>query len=370
MSEEPAVPPEGDRLPAEPDHSAGSQMANTMTREPSWRPRRRVVAERVLGVGSGVAALVPLAGLVAAVAVLLVEALPAIRYNGWHFITGSGFNPGNLYGKPVHTGGVLHFAGASYGAFPLIIGTIESAAIAVVVACPIAIGAAVLIVEKLPGRIANVVGFCLEVLAGIPSVVFGLWGVLTFGPWLSHNIYPALAHLPNFPPFSIFRGNTGYGQGLLSAGLVLAVMIIPIVAATTRDLLRQVPAATKEGAEALGMTDAEVFQTVQLRWVRTGVIGAIVLGLGRALGETIAVALVSGSILQTSSNIYGNMTTIAATIVSQLDAANTDTTGLEVKTLAEAALVLFLITVLVNIGARLLVRRSARGAALPVGAGF
>jgi phosphate transport system permease protein len=341
-----------------------------MTRGSSWRARRRAFAERGLGLGSGVAAFVPLVGLVAAVVVLFVEALPAIRYNGWHFITGSGFDPGNLYGSPVDTGGVRHFPGASYGAFPLIIGTIESAAIAVIVAFPIAVGAAVVVVEKLPARIAGVIGFCLEVLAGIPSVVYGLWGVLTFGPWLAHNVYPTLAHLPNFPPFSIFRGYVGSGEGLLSGGLVLAVMIIPIIAATTRDLLRQVPTTTKEGAEALGMTDAEVFQTVQLRWVRTGVIGAVVLGLGRALGETIAVALVTGSIIGQASNIYGAMTTIAATIVSQLDSAQTDTTGLEVKTLAEAALVLLVITLLVNIGARVLVRRSAKGAALPVGAGF
>jgi phosphate transport system permease protein len=350
--------------------SLGMNTGPSMEKQGSWAERGRAIAERVLGLGSGIAALVPIAGLTAAVVVLLVKAFPAIKYNGFHFITGSGFDPGNLYGKPVTTGGILHFPGASYGAFPLIIGTLECAGIAVLVAFPIAVGTAVLVVEKLPKRISDFVGFLLEVLAGIPSVVYGLWGLLTFGPWMSEHIYPALTHLPNFPPFSIFRGDVGHGEGLLSAGLVLAVMIIPIIAATTRDLLRQVPAATKEGAEALGMTDSEVFQTVQLRWVRTGVIGAVVLGLGRALGETIAVALVSGSILQTTSNIYGNMTTIAATIVAELDAANTDTTGLEVKTLAEAALVLLVITLLVNIAARVLVRRSAKGAALPIGAGF
>jgi len=329
-----------------------------------------MASARSLGLGTGVGALVPIAGLVATIVILLVEAWPAIKYNGFHFLVGSGFDTGNTYGEPTRAGGVLHFPGASYGAWPLILGTIESAAIAVVIAFPIAVGAAVLTVEKLPARIAGVIGFCLEVLAGIPSVVYGLWGLLTFGPWLSQHIYPALAHLPNVPPFDIFRGDVGRGEGLLTAGLVLAVMIIPIIAATTRDLLRQVPAATKEGAEALGLTDAEVFQTVQLRWVRTGVIGAVVLGLGRALGETIAVALISGSVLQNASNVYGTMTTIAATIVTTLDGANQDTTGLELKSLAEAALVLFAITLLVNIGARILVRRSAKGAALPIGAGF
>jgi len=168
----------------------------------------------------------------------------------------------------------------------------------------------------------------------------------------------------------VFRGPTGNGEGLLTAGLVLAVMIVPIIAATTRDLLRQVPTAPKEGAEALGMTRHETFRAVQARWIRAGVIGSAVLGLGRALGETIAVALVSGSQIHNAGNIYDTMTTIAATIVNQLDAALTDPTHFAVRSLAEAALVLLLLTLIVNVAARLLVRRSARGTALPVGAGL
>jgi phosphate transport system permease protein len=313
---------------------------------------------------------VPLAALVAMVVVLLVEAMPAIRYNGWHFLVGSGWDPGSFYGTPSKAGGILHPPGASYGAWPIVLGTLEISAIALVVGFPIAVGAAVFIVEKLPRQLAGAVGLVLELLAGIPSVVFGLWGVLTFGPWLARDVYPALSHLPNVPVLDVFRGSYGYGEGLLSAGIVLAAMIVPLVAATTRDLLRQVPDATKEGAEALGMTSAEVFRTVQLRWVRTGVIGAAILGLGRALGETIAVALISGSVLSSATNIYGATTTIAATIVSQLDSALTDPTGLEVRSLAEAALVLMAITLLVNVVARRIVHRSARGVALPVGAGF
>ncbi|HVC26342.1 MAG TPA: phosphate ABC transporter permease subunit PstC [Acidimicrobiales bacterium] len=334
------------------------------------RSRVARLSERALLGGSAVTAAVPLAALVAMLVVLVIQALPAIRYNGWHFLVGSGWNPGSTYSQPVHTGGILHLAGASYGAWPLILGTLEASAIAVLVGFPIAVGAAVFIVEKLPRALSGVVGLFLEILAGIPSVVFGLWGVLTFGPWLARDIYPALTHLPNVPVLDIFRGSTGYGEGLLTAGIVLAAMIIPLIAATTRDLLRQVPEATKEGAEALGLTSAEVFRTVQFRWVRTGVLGAAILGLGRALGETIAVALVTGSVLQSATNIYGTTTTIAATIVSQLDSAQTDPTGLYVRVLAEAALVLMAITLLVNIAARRIVRRSARGVALPVGVGF
>ena len=302
--------------------------------------------------------------------VLLVEALPAIRYTGVGFFTHSTWNAGNTYGSLVTTNGIAHLTGETYGGLPLILGTLMSSAIAIGVGLPVAVGAAIIVAERLPRRLAAAFGLFLEVLAGIPSVVIGLWGVLVFGPILSNDVYPTLARLPNVPVLNIFRGNVGHGEGLLTAGLVLGVMVIPIIAATTRDLLRGVPVATKEGAEALGMTNREVFKTVQIRWVRTGILGAAVLGLGRALGETIAVAMVSGSVIQSPTNIYSTMTTIAATIVSQLDAAFTDPSHLAVKVLAEAALVLLLITLIVNVGARILVRRVSRGVALPVGAGF
>jgi phosphate transport system permease protein len=156
---------------------------------------------------------------------------------------------------------------------------------------------------------------------------------------------------------------------MLVSGLVLAVMIIPIIASTTRDLIRQVPPLPREGATALGMSDWERARRVTLPWVSSGIIGAVGLGLGRALGETMAVAMVSGAMLGAMpANIYSTMTTIAATIVSQLDSAMTDSTNFAVKTLAEAGLVLMVITLLTNVAARALVRR-ASGTALPVGRG-
>jgi phosphate transport system permease protein len=176
-------------------------------------------------------------------------------------------------------------------------------------------------------------------------------------------------HIPDVPVLDFFRGNVGYGEGLLTSGLVLAVMIVPIVAATTRDLLRQVPRLPKEGAMALGMNDWEVATKVSLPWVRAGIIGAAVLGLARALGETIAVAMVSGSILgQIPPNLYEGFSTIAATIVQQLDGALGDGTGFEVRTLAEFALLLAVITLLTNVAARLLVRKVA-STSLPIGRG-
>ena len=339
------------------------------------KPRFRLDRETVPRLVTSVSAMMPVAALVAIVAVLAWKAYPAIKFNGFGFFTRTRWNFGNQNVPPVKTGGVLHPGGkgplgTSYGALPLIAGTLETSLIALVFAVPISVGASLAIVEKLPRRLSNAVGMFLEVLAGIPSVVFGLWGALTFGPVLARDVAPLIAnHMPDVPVLDFFRGPVGEGEGLLTSGLVLAVMIIPIVAATCRDLLRSVPRLPKEGALALGMTDWEVAQKVSLPWVRAGMIGASVLGLARALGETMAVAMVSGSITgQMPPNLYQGMTTIAATIVQTLDGALADGTGFAVRTLAEVALVLAVITLLTNVGARLLVRKVA-GTTLPVGRG-
>ena len=227
------------------------------------------IQETVPRLVTAMAAVLPLVALIGIVAVLAWKAYPAIRYNGFGFFTRTTWQPGNTYANAVKTGGVLHPLGVSYGALPLIAGTLESSVIAVVIAVPISVGAALAIVEKLPRRISNAVGMFLEVLAGIPSVVFGLWGALTFGPVLQRDVEPLIAnHMPNVPVLNFLRGNVGYGEGSLTSGLVLAVMIVPIVAATTRDLLRQVPRLPKEGAMALGMNDWEVARKVSLPWVR------------------------------------------------------------------------------------------------------
>jgi len=329
--------------------------------------RRPGLAIRSLG---AVGAVVPLLALVFVLATLLLEALPAIRVNGLHFFTGTDWNPGNTYGDAVVTRGVRHPVGAYYGALPLIVGTLATSAIALIIGVPVSIGAALVIVERLPKRLASAIGMVLELLAGIPSVIVGLWGAMTFGPFIAHYVAPVIArNAPDVPVLSYFRGNTGNGEGLLVSGLVLAVMVIPIIASTTRDLIRQVPVLPREGAVALGMTDWECARRVTLPWVSSGIVGAVVLGLGRALGETMAVAMVSGAVLGAMpTNIYATMTTIAATVVSQLDSAMTDFTDFAVKTLAEVSLVLMVITLLTNIAARAMVRRVS-GTALPVGRG-
>jgi phosphate transport system permease protein len=326
--------------------------------------------ERLLPHGLRALALVPIVTLALIVIVLVIKAIPAIRYNGIGFFGRSTWRVGSLYANPVTTGGVEHPLGASYGVLPLVIGTLESSAIAMVLAIPIGVGTAMIVVEKLPARLSSGVGFCLEVLAGVPSVVYGLWGFLTLGPFLATHLAGISRHIPDVPVLSFFRGPTGFGEGLLPAGIVLAIMVVPIIAATTRDLLRQVPRATVEGAEALGMTDAEAVRAVTFPWVRSGVIGASMLGLGRALGETIAIAIISGVELGVvPHSIFSEFATIASVIVAQLDGALTDGTGFAIATLAEIALVLLVITLITNIGARLLVRRVAT-TALPVGRGI
>lgn len=309
---------------------------------------------------TGGVAVLPLLGLVFIVLVLVFEALPALRYNGWHFFTHTSFNLGSTYGGLVRTDGVRHPSGADYGILGWVVGTVLSTAIAAVIAVPVSVFGALVLVYKLPRQVSTAIGFVLELLAGIPSVVIGLWGWVTLGPFLANHIDPALA--------TVF-GGTPSKEGLLTAGLVLAMMIIPIVAATTRDLFRTVPVLPREGAIALGLTEWEVVRTVTLPWVTAGIIGASVLGIARALGETMAVAMVSGVVLSgTPGSLFAPMTTVAATIVSQLDSALTDTSGFAVRSLAEAALVLAVITLLVNVLARLLVKRVA-ATGLPVGRG-
>jgi phosphate transport system permease protein len=347
-------------------------MAKTMRRA---RGGRRIVdafrqTEGALWQGAArVAVLLPLAALVFAITILVIKARPAIIVNGLGFLSRSKFDLGNTYATTVnHVHGVAVPLLASYGAGSLIVGTIESSFIAVIVAVPISIGAAFALTERMPRWISQPLGFFVELLAGVPSVIFGLWGILTLGPFLAEHIYPAIAnHMPDVPVLDFFRNPTGHGEGLLTTGLVLGLMIVPIITATTRDLFSQVPPLPKEGAVSLGMTDWEVARRVTLPWVRTGIIGATVLGLGRAIGETIAVAMVSGSLLASvAPNAYGTFGTLAAAIVTQLDSASTDGTGFAVSTLAELGLILAVISVAVNLLARVVIRRSGRLAA-PVG---
>ncbi len=349
----------------------GEAGAGPLPRRVGAALRARFRGEQAIRLLGAAGALIPALALAFILLSLILEAWSVLGFNGWHFFASTAWNPGQGYAAPVTTGGVTHPLGAQFGALPLIVGTLASSVIALIIAVPVSIGAALVIVERLPRRLGSAVGMFLELLAGIPSVIIGLWGVLTFGPFISEHVVSWIgANMPDVPVLRYFRGPTGTGLGLLNSGLILAIMVIPIIASTTRDLIRQVPLLPREGALALGMSDMECARRVTLPWVGSGIVGAIVLGLGRALGETVAVAMVSGSITGTlPRNVYDAMTTFAATIVNQLDGALGDATGFFLKTLAECALVLLVITLAANVGARMLVRKVS-GTALPVGRGL
>ena len=317
-------------------------------------PGKVRLLDRVMRLATGIVAGGSLVAMAAILLFLLRDSWPSILYNGGHFLTSITWNIGNLYGNALsHHGGAVAPAGATYGILPFILGTLLSSLIAVVLAVPLAVGIGLLLVEYLPRRIGDSLSFAVEMLAGIPSVVIGLWGIAVLIPWIGHDLGPWLQAVLGFIP--IFRGPIGSGQGLLASGLVLAVMITPIIAATTRDVLRQTPRETKEGALGLGLTRWEMIRAVSLPWSMSGIFGAVILGLGRALGETMAVLMVSGSAVNyLPQNIFSPIGTMAATIVSQLDSAMTDPTGMAIHALAEIALVLFVMSILVNVPARLL----------------
>ncbi len=296
------------------------------------------------------------------------EAYPAIRFAGTGFFTSKTFSFGNLNSPALEIrNGYKAAHGATYGILPLIFGTIVSSLIALVLAVPISLGGAVLLVEKIPRRLQGALGVFLELLAGIPSVVYGLWGVYTFGPFMARNIFKPISHLgipwlsKPVPP----------GEGLLSASLVLTVMIIPIIAATTRELIRSVPPLTKEGAVALGLTSSESVRLVTIPFIRTGVAAAALLGWARALGETIAVLLISGNLLNGyPHSIFDAFSSMAATIAALLDGAFNDFTGMGVHALAYLGLVLLVITLITNFAGRWVARRLGGETGLPVGRGI
>jgi phosphate transport system permease protein len=321
-------------------------------------------ADRVIRAVLLVAAVVPTAALAFLAYQMLSKAIPAIRFNGWHFFTGRVFDIGHQYGNPVRKNGELALPGANFGIGPQLFGTLVSSLIALVLAVPVSVGGAILLVEKLPARVQGSLSVFLELLAGIPSVVFGLWGVYTFGPVLARDVYPLIRDLG----IPWFKGPTGNGQGLLTGSLVLAVMIIPIVASITRELVRAVPATSKEGALALGLTPTETVRFVTVPYIKTGIIAAAILGWARALGETIAILLISGNSVNYPHSIFDPFATMASTIAALIDGSLQDTTGMAISALAEAGLVLLAVTLVTNFAGRLIANRFS-DAGLPVGRG-
>ena len=314
------------------------------TPERSLQGSPRHLGDRVFrGVSTG-AGLVVLLVIVLIAVFLVQKAIPAVKADTTSFLTTRVWTPDNLP--------------SVFGIAALAFGTLVSSVIALLVAGPIAIGIALYISEYAPRRLATPVGYAVDLLAAVPSVVYGLWGLLFLVPYSEHFQQFLADHLGFVPLFDLGR-NGVVGRSVLIASLVLALMILPIVAAISREIFLQVPQANREAALALGATRLEMIRYAVLPYSRSGVTGALMLGLGRALGETIAVALVLSLAPTTSfhiidANIGG--TTIAANIAAQYQAAE----PLGQQALIASGLVLFVITFAVNGLARYVVARGGR----------
>jgi len=248
-----------------------------------------------------------------------------------------------------------------FGAFPFIWGTLYSSIVALLIATPIALGIAVFISELSPGWLKGPLIFLTELLAAIPSIVYGLWGIFVLVP----GVRQLQIHTPEFlRGLPVFSGPP-LGLGMLSAALILAVMVIPFTSAIAREVLKTVPVAQREAAYALGATRFEAIRAAMF-FARTGILGAVMLGFGRALGETMAVTMVIGNTPQVSTSLFAPQHTMAAVIANEFTEASDQ---LYLNALVEIGLVLFIITLLVNAGSRLLIwamSRTPARAARPV----
>ena len=307
----------------------------------SVRPKEIRRGDRIfrgLTLGSGLLIL----GLIVAIAVFLIwKAIPALRVAGFHFFTEKTWFPD---AKP-----------AKFGVAALAFGTVLSSIIALVLVVPVSLGAALTLTELAPRRLGTIGGYIVDVLAAVPSVVYGLWGVYFLVPRLIPMQRWLDQHAGFIPLFQ--SSNDTFGRSVFAASCVLAIMILPIVAAISREVFRQVPQANREAALALGATRWEMIRMSVLPPSRSGVVGAIMLGLGRALGETIAVALVLAASFSINLHIFepgGN--TIAANIATKFGEAGSAGRG----ALIASGLVLFAITLAVNMAARAVVNRSGR----------
>jgi phosphate transport system permease protein len=243
-----------------------------------------------------------------------------------------------------------------FGAWPFIYGTIVSSLLALVIATPISIGIAVFLVEVAPKWFRDVVGFLIELLAAIPSIVYGLWGIFVLGPIIREYIAPVFINtLGKFIPF--FAGPS-FGVGIFTAGVILAIMIIPTIASISREVIMVVPDAQREAALALGATKWEMIRTAVLTYSRSGILGAMIIGLGRAIGETMSVTMVIGNRPEVPDSIFDPAYTMASVIANEFNEASSD---IYLSTLIEIGFLLFAVTLLVNIFARFLVWTTSRG---------
>ena len=291
---------------------------------------------RMLTRAAAVTVLAVLAGVIIA---LVDGALPALRTFGIDFLTGQRWNP----------------VTEQFGALAPIYGTLVTSFIAMLIAVPVGLLIAMFLTESCPLWLRRPIGIAIELLAGIPSIIYGIWGLFMFAPFLQRTLQPALIDFFGQVPLlnSLFAGPP-YGIGMLTAGLILAIMVLPFITSISRDVFEAVPPVLKEAAYGLGCTTWEVVRNVVVPYARVGVIGGVMLGLGRALGETMAVTFVIGNAHRVSSSILAPGTTISATIANEFTEAVGD---LYTSSLIALGLILFVITFFVLAAARYLLLR-------------
>jgi phosphate transport system permease protein len=310
---------------------------------PPERSRRVPWADAVFAIAAHAAAWVTLALLAGIILSLTIAAWPAIQEYGLSFLWRSEWDP----------------VEDRYGGLVMIYGTLATSAIALIIAVPVSFGIALFLTELAPGWLRRPLGVAVELLAAVPSIVYGMWGLLVFGPILARFIQePAQKLLGDVPLLGSLVSGAPVGIGILSAGIILAIMVIPFIASVMRDVFETTPAMLKESAYGLGSTTWEVVWKVVLPYTKSGVIGAIMLGLGRALGETMAVTFVIGNFNQLDSlSLFAAANSITSAIANEFAEANP---GLHQASLMYLGLVLFFITFCVLALSKVLLARLKR----------
>jgi phosphate transport system permease protein len=273
---------------------------------------------------------------------LISGSLPAIRTFGLNFLVNESWNP----------------VTEKFGALPAIYGTLVTSFIAMLIAVPLGLLITLFLTEMCPMWLRRPIGIAIELLAGIPSIIYGIWGLFVFAPFLQVTLQQWL--IDAFGPIPILSklfAGPPYGIGMLTAGLILAIMVLPFITSISRDVFEAVPPVLKEAAYGLGCTTTEVVRYVVLPYTRVGVVGGVMLGLGRALGETMAVTFVIGNAHRISASVLAPGTTISATIANEFTEAVSD---LYTASLIELGLILFVITFIVLAAARYMLMRIER----------
>jgi phosphate transport system permease protein len=288
------------------------------------------------------AALLVLALLAGVMLALVHGSLPAWRAFGLEFLITEKWNP----------------VTEKFGALAPIYGTVVTSTIAMLIGVPISLGIAIFLTEICPERLKRSIGTAIELLAGIPSIIYGIWGLFVFAPWFQAHVQPFLIDtFAGVPVLNQLFAGPPYGIGMLTAGLILAIMVLPFITSITREVFETVPPVLKEAAYGIGCTRWEVIRRVVIPFTRVGIIGGVMLGLGRALGETMAVTFVIGNAHKIFPSILAPGTTISAAIANEFTEATGD---LYTSALIALGLILFFITFIVLAAARLMLMRMAR----------